>query len=117
MPLSPDQQFTVGVLQLDDYQKALEKYSEEYKQLLYFSMQNIINEILAEQQAGLGFVARENEFILLFCSGGGAEVQEITRLCELASKISAGICSFPCRSASGIPARKSKGWRNPTKKR
>ncbi|MGZ7442122.1 response regulator [Paenibacillus sp. TH7-28] len=82
MPLSPDQQFTVGVLQLDDYKKALEKYSEEYKQLLYFSMQNIINEIMAEQRAGLSFVARENEFILLFCSGGGVGVQEIMGLCE-----------------------------------
>ncbi|MFP4978952.1 response regulator [Paenibacillus sp. CN-4] len=71
MPFTPEQQFTAAVLQLDDYKKALEKYSEEYKQLLYFSIENIVNEIMAERRSGIGFVSKENEFILLFGLRGG----------------------------------------------
>ncbi|MDQ0194219.1 response regulator [Paenibacillus wynnii] len=82
IPLCPGNHFTVAVLQLDDYQTALEKYSEEYKQLLYFSIQNIINEILEARHAGLSFVAHENEFILLFYSPDNVNSEETSRICE-----------------------------------
>lgn len=75
MPFAPEQQFTAAVLQLDDYKKALEKYSEEYKQLLYFSIENIVNEIMAERRSGIGFVSKENEFILLFGLRGGEKAE------------------------------------------
>ncbi|ASA25204.1 response regulator [Paenibacillus donghaensis] len=66
LPFQRGEPLTVGVLQLDDYQTAIDKFSEEYKQLLYFSIQNIISECLASHGCGICCVANENEFVLLF---------------------------------------------------
>ncbi|QQZ62862.1 response regulator [Paenibacillus sonchi] len=46
LPFKPGDVLTAGVLQLDDYQSAVDKFSEDDKQLLYFSIQNIISECL-----------------------------------------------------------------------
>ncbi|WP_223067614.1 response regulator [Paenibacillus caui] len=82
IPVRQDDVFTVGVLQLDDYRTALNKFSEESKQLLYFSIQNIIEELMSACQAGISFTARENEFILLFRSAESLFPETYNRLCE-----------------------------------
>lgn len=83
LPFSPGDPLTAGVLQLDDYQSAVNKYSEEHKQLLYFSIQNIMNECLSSHPGGICFVAGENEFVILYCPAGEAASSALSSLCEL----------------------------------
>lgn len=82
IPLTRDVTLTAGVLQLDDYQTAVDKFSEEYKQLLYFSIQNIIDECLDNPRCGISLVVSENEFIILFCSTDNPSSASISRICE-----------------------------------
>lgn len=56
----------VAVLQIDDYEQAVERYSEENKQLIAFSVNNILEEILAAHKAGITFNPNENRFIVVF---------------------------------------------------
>ncbi len=84
LPFKPGGILTAAVLQLDDYQSAVNKFSEDDKQLLYFSIQNIISECLEHPSGGVSFAASENEFMIIFgpdedaSPGGGA----ITGYCE-----------------------------------
>lgn len=81
-PFSRKDVLTAAVLQLDDYQSAVDKYSEEHKQLLYFSIQNIIHECLSPHPGAISFVASENEFILVFSAEEAASPGAISGLCE-----------------------------------
>lgn len=57
----------VAVFQIDEYEKAMERYTEEYKQLLSFSVTNILEEIVSRDfPGGVSFAMNENEFIVLF---------------------------------------------------
>ena len=82
LPFSRRDILTAAVLQLDDYRSAVDKFSEEYKQLLYFSIQNIINECLGSHPCAISFVASENEFIMVFCSAEDPSSGSVSRLCE-----------------------------------
>ncbi|MNO36149.1 HTH-type transcriptional regulator YesS [compost metagenome] len=84
LPFKQGDILTAGVLQLDDYQSAVDKFSEEYKQLLYFSIQNMITECLERPPGGVSFVASENEFIIIFGPDGGSfsGAGAISSLCE-----------------------------------
>ncbi|WP_342437994.1 response regulator [Paenibacillus sp. FSL L8-0436] len=82
LPFKREDPLTVGVLQLDDYGAAVDKFTEEYKQLLYFSIQNIMSECLNSHPCGIGFVASENEFIMIFCPGEEPASDSISSLCE-----------------------------------
>ncbi|MEK5024806.1 response regulator [Paenibacillus sp. FSL M7-1046] len=82
LPFKRKNPLTVGVLQLDDYGAAVDKFTEEYKQLLYFSIQNIMSECLNSHPCGIGFVASENEFIMIFCPGEEPASDSISSLCE-----------------------------------
>ncbi|WP_083613367.1 response regulator [Paenibacillus sp. P46E] len=82
LPFTEGDVLTAGVLQLDDYETAVDKFSEENKQLLYFAIQNIINECLESPPGGISFVASENEFIIFFCPGTSASPGGIASLCE-----------------------------------
>ncbi|MBW4084758.1 response regulator [Paenibacillus sp. S150] len=84
LPFKRGDVLTAGVLQLDDYQSAIDKFSEEYRQLLYFSIQNMITECLEKPPGGISFVASENEFIVIFCPDQAAApgTGAISSLCE-----------------------------------
>ncbi|WP_438496158.1 response regulator [Paenibacillus sp. IHBB 3054] len=82
LPFKRNDPLTVGVFQLDDYGAAVDKFTEEYKQLLYFSIQNIMSECLNSHPCGIGFVASENEFIMIFCPGEEPASDSISSLCE-----------------------------------
>ncbi|MEK8210850.1 MULTISPECIES: response regulator [unclassified Paenibacillus] len=82
LPFKRNDPLSVGVLQLDDYGAAVDKFTEEYKQLLYFSIQNIMSECLNSHPCGIGFVASENEFIMIFCPGEEPASDSISSLCE-----------------------------------
>lgn len=81
LPFKRGTALTACVLQLDEYQSAVDKFSEEYKQLLYFSIQNIINECLVSHPCSISFVASENEFIMLFCPSDDPSPSSISEVC------------------------------------
>lgn len=81
LPFKRETALTACVLQLDEYQSAVDKFSEEYKQLLYFSIQNIINECLVSHPCSISFVASENEFIMLFCLADAPSPSSISEVC------------------------------------
>ncbi|WP_083612467.1 response regulator [Paenibacillus sp. P32E] len=84
LPFEQGDVLTAGVLQLDDYETAVGKFSEENKQLLYFAIQNIITECLESPPGGISFVASENEFIIIFCpdTSASSHTGGIASLCE-----------------------------------
>lgn len=81
LPFRQGDPLMAGVLELDDYQGAVAKFSEEYKQLLYFSIGNIIDECLEAHPCAVSFVASENMFIMLFCLPEGPAAASLTSLC------------------------------------
>jgi two-component system response regulator YesN len=66
LPLEMDSTCTAAIFQIDEYEKAMERYNEEYKQLLSFSITNILEEIVSRSQVGVTFAMNENEFIVIF---------------------------------------------------
>lgn len=60
----------------------MDKYSEEHKQLLYFSIQNIIQESLDSHPCAISFVASENEFIMVICTPQTPPSHSISGTCE-----------------------------------
>ncbi|MFS0726413.1 response regulator [Paenibacillus sp. 1P07SE] len=68
---------TVAVLEIDDYGQAVERYSEENRQLIMFSVGNILEEIALRHPGGIVFSPSENHFVVLFCGtpeGGDSDV-------------------------------------------
>lgn len=84
LPFKQGDVLTAGVLQLDDYRTAVDKFSEEHKQLLYFAIQNMITECLEQPPGGICFVGGENEFILIFRpdEAASAGTGALSSLCE-----------------------------------
>lgn len=64
-PLKSDEPVSVAVLQIDDYSKKIEQYLEEDKQLLSFSVSNIVEEVMNQHSNGICVVMGENEYVLL----------------------------------------------------
>lgn len=81
LPFQWNESFMVSVLQIDDYSKTIESTSEEDKQLLSFSVSNIIEEILTNYNAGVSFCLNENEFILIFNQNAQTN-KKYTEICE-----------------------------------
>ena len=65
-PVDPNDLICVAVLQIDDYSKFIENYTEEEKQLLSFSITNITEEIINDFTKGTCVVMGDNEQILMF---------------------------------------------------
>ncbi|MEK3881197.1 response regulator [Paenibacillus sp. FSL M7-0420] len=82
LPFQQGTLLSVCVLQLDEYRSAVDKYSEEHKQLLYFSIQNIIQESLDSHPCAISFVASENEFIMVICTPQTPPSHSISGTCE-----------------------------------
>lgn len=66
IPISTNENLLVAVLQIDDYNKVIENDSEEDKQLISFSISNIIEEIMSTNNSGVSCCLNENEFVLIF---------------------------------------------------
>lgn len=66
LPFDTNSPLVVAVMQIDEYEKAIERYSEEHKQLLTFSVTNILEEIAERNQAGIAFCMNENEYVTIF---------------------------------------------------
>ncbi|NQX60758.1 response regulator transcription factor [Paenibacillus qinlingensis] len=67
IPLYKGEATAIGLLQIDDYENALAHYNEENKQLLFFAIHNVIQEIMTNAASGFAFTnIMENELILIF---------------------------------------------------
>jgi two-component system response regulator YesN len=66
LPPVIDGLWVVAVLRIDEYEKVIERYNEENKHLLSFSVNNILEEIIEQSHAGLTFCMNENEYIIIF---------------------------------------------------
>lgn len=66
LPLEINSLLVVAVIQIDEYEKAIERYTEEHKQLLNFSVNNILEEIANRNRAGIAFCMNENEYVIIF---------------------------------------------------
>jgi len=66
LSFEPQESFMAAVLQIDDYGKTIDNTSEEDKQLLSFSISNILEEIITNYDSGVSFCLNENEFIIIF---------------------------------------------------
>lgn len=64
---------TVAVLEIDDYAKAVERFSEENRQLIMFSVGNILEEIALRHPCCVVFSPYENHFAALFIGMPGPE--------------------------------------------
>lgn len=66
IPFNKNEKLVTAVLQIDDYNNTICDYKEENKQLLLFSVNNIIEEIVNNYDSGLCITMNENEFVLIF---------------------------------------------------
>lgn len=66
IPVESNESLLVAFLQLDDYAKITEGYTEDDKQLLSFSVHNIVEEIVSNYSAGISACLSDNEFIIIF---------------------------------------------------
>ncbi|MFB9275744.1 response regulator [Cohnella cellulosilytica] len=70
LPLQRVSSMRAALFQIDDYEQAVERYSEENKQLIRFSVNNIMEEIVGRSEAGIAFCLNENRFVVLFDQSG-----------------------------------------------
>lgn len=105
LPLRQGERSVIGVLQIDDYEKAVKRYSEENKQLLFFAVHNVVQEVLNNGPHGIAFTnTLENELILVFSESS----LPARRYIELADDMIRCIRQYLKISASigiGAPAR------------
>jgi two-component system response regulator YesN len=66
IPVEKGQSLIVTVLQVDNYKQISDLDTEEDRELLSFSILNIIEEIISEHNCGICFCMSENEFIMIF---------------------------------------------------
>lgn len=65
LPLEMPGSWRAAVFRIDDYEQAIERYNEEYKQLLSFSIFNIMEEIASRSPNSVTFAMKENEFVMI----------------------------------------------------
>ncbi|OCT15131.1 hypothetical protein A8709_13555 [Paenibacillus pectinilyticus] len=66
IPFKRDDSICIAVIQMDDYKLAVEKFTEENKQLLFFAIHNVVEELINSHKSGLCFTnINDNEFIML----------------------------------------------------
>ena len=80
----------VCVMRVNDYAKCTQHMSELDKQLLLFSIQNITQELLGNNSAGLVVVLNDNEFVLLL----DGRLQRTQTLEDLLGEIADSMLSF-----------------------
>lgn len=67
IPLQPGEFAAIGLIKIDDFERAIQHYNEENKQLLFFAIHNVVEEILMNASAGFAFTnTMDNELIVIF---------------------------------------------------
>lgn len=71
----------VALFQMDDYEEAVKLYSEKYRNLLGFSVRNIMDDILYNGNNGVAVTLKEDEYAVLF-SCSEPEEARIPDICQ-----------------------------------
>jgi Response regulator containing CheY-like receiver domain and AraC-type DNA-binding domain len=67
IPLQQGEISAIGLIRIDDFEHAIQHYNEENKQLLFFAIHNVVEEILMNTSCGFAFTnTLENELIVIF---------------------------------------------------
>ena len=67
IPLPKGEYAAIGLLQIDHFDTAIQHYNEENKQLLFFAIHNVVEEILKNASCGFAFTnTMDNELIIIF---------------------------------------------------
>jgi two-component system response regulator YesN len=67
IPLRQGKFSAIGLIKIDDFEQAIQHYSEENKQLLFFAIHNVVEEILKNSDSGFAFTnSMDNELIVIF---------------------------------------------------
>jgi two-component system response regulator YesN len=101
--------WAAAVLQIDEYEQAIERFSEEHKQLIGFSASNILDEIVARHQAGIAFSMNENEFVVIFgqaAVSGGKHLEICQEMIDCVNQY----LKMPISAGVGSPVRKVYDW-------
>lgn len=72
-----------AALTIDDYEEAVERFSEENRQLIMFSVSNILEEIAQRHRSVIVFSPHENQFVALFFHQEGLAVRHMDILQEM----------------------------------
>lgn len=98
IPYTAGDAMAVGVLQLDDLSHALQTFSEENIQLIFFAIHNVVEELIRTVEGGFLFTnTLENELVIFFnekmlASSRFVELsEEITRCVKQYVKVSVSI--------------------------
>jgi len=81
IPLGIDECVTIAIAKMDNYAAEIRGKSEEDKQLVTFSVLNIINDIISNYSAGFCICLASNEFVLFFNEKSQDE-GKCNRICE-----------------------------------
>jgi two-component system, response regulator YesN len=73
IPLEESDAWKIALFQMDDYEEAVELYSEKYRNLLGFSVRNIMDDILKNRNNGMAVTLKEDEYAVLFSSSEGQD--------------------------------------------
>lgn len=109
LPFGINGAWTVAVLQIDEYEKAIARFSEEHKHLIGFSVFNILSEILGRHQAGVTFGMNENEFVAIFNQGalsGGKHLEICQEMIDCVNRF----LKMPLSVGIGSPVQKVYDW-------
>lgn len=81
LPLKMDQDITVAVAKMDEYEQRVKSKGVERIQFFNFSIKNIIEQILNHFQAGTCFTTKDNEFVMIF-SGEYCREEKMSQIFE-----------------------------------
>ncbi|MGG1519312.1 response regulator [Paenibacillus oryzisoli] len=105
LPLAMVGSWRVAVLRVDEYEEAIKRYSEEYKQLLSFSITNILEEIVNRSRVGVAFAMSENEFVVIFNQTALSSGQHVDLCQEMIDCINTFL-KIPISAGIGNPVQK-----------
>lgn len=66
IPLGSNESVITAVFKIDEYEDVAVNYSEKARQLLNLSVVNIIKKTITGYGMGIGFAAKENEFVIIY---------------------------------------------------
>ncbi|RAU92349.1 response regulator [Paenibacillus sp. YN15] len=100
IPLEETGAWKIALLQMDDYEQAVELYSEKYRNLLGFSVRNIMDDILKSRKNGVAVTLKEDEYAVLF-SSSDTEDSKIPDICQEMIQSIAAYLKIPMSAGIG----------------
>lgn len=99
------EEWAVALFVMDDYEKAVELYSEKYRNLLSFSVRNIMDDLLVQFGPGIAVTMREDEYAIVFCGSAGLDHGRITEQCQKVIEAMAKFLKLSISAGIGNPVR------------